>query len=362
MSHIYFICPDSNIPAGGIKQLYRQVDVLNKNGFMAYVIHGHKHFKVNWFKNNTPVVWHPIVAKLNKNSNKNLINKIKTLVKNTFKPEFKYDKSINNKKLVLNDDDIIVLPEFYGKAINTVFQDQKTVVYNQNCYYSFRGYGIPNQTNSIVSIYKQDRLQGVIVASANAVSYIKTFLVDKPVYRVRYGIDTNVFSFQANKKKQIAFMPRKLREDSEQILNILNIRGVLNGWDIVSIQGMNEEEVAGVLKESAIFLSFNHREGFGMPPAEAMACGCVVVGYAGQGGEEYFLPNITYKVPQRNIQEFTKTLEQVILEFETNPQKIVKIGLEASKFIEKEYSMKQEQESIISVWQELLKHEKQIHG
>ncbi|WP_052143630.1 glycosyltransferase [Wocania ichthyoenteri] len=355
MSHIYFISPDLNTPAGGIKQLYRQVDVLNKKGLKAYVVHGHRHFKVNWFKNETPVVWHPIVAKLDKSSNSNFKKKIKTLVKKTFKPEIEYDKSINNKKLVLNPDDIIVFPEFYGKAINTVFQDQKTVVYNQNCYYSFRGYGIPNQANSNTSIYKQDRLQGVIVASVDAVSYVESFLVEKPVYRVRYGIDKNVFSFQANKKKQIAFMPRKLREDSEQILNILDIRGVLDGWNIVSIQGMNEEEVAGVLKESAVFLSFNHREGFGMPPAEAMSCGCIVVGYTGQGGEEYFLPNITYKVPQRNVTKFAETLEQVMLDFDSNPKKMAKVGLEASKFIESEYSMKQEEESIVKVWQELLK-------
>ncbi len=356
MSHIYFICPDLNTPAGGIKQLYRQVDVLNKYGFKASVVHGHKHFKVNWFKNQTPVVWHPLVSKLEKNSGRNLRKKIKALVKNTFKTELDYDKSIHNKKLILNNDDIIVFPEFYGKAINTVFQDQKTVVYNQNCYYSFRGYGVPNQNNSNGSIYKQERLQGVIVASANAVTYVKNFLLDKPVYRVKYGIDKLVFSFQAHKKKQIAFMPRKLREDAEQILNILNIRGVLAGWDIVSIQGMHEEEVAEVLKESAIFLSFNHREGFGMPPAEAMACGCIVVGYAGQGGEEYFLPEITYKISERKITEFTKILEQVMSDFENNPKKLGKMGLEASKFIEKEYNMKSEEESIIDVWQALLKN------
>mgnify|MGYP001101356171 FL=1 len=91
MSPIYFICPDLNTPTGGIKQLYRQVDVLNKNGFKAYVVHGHRHFKVNWFKNETPVVWHPIVAKLDRSSNSNLKKKIKALVKNTFKPVLEYD-------------------------------------------------------------------------------------------------------------------------------------------------------------------------------------------------------------------------------------------------------------------------------
>ena len=36
---IYFICPDINKPTGGIKQIYRQVDVLNNNSFNAFVLH-----------------------------------------------------------------------------------------------------------------------------------------------------------------------------------------------------------------------------------------------------------------------------------------------------------------------------------
>jgi hypothetical protein len=36
-NRIFFITPDINTPTGGIKQLYRQVDVLNKNGFDAYI-------------------------------------------------------------------------------------------------------------------------------------------------------------------------------------------------------------------------------------------------------------------------------------------------------------------------------------
>ncbi len=31
-------------------------------------------------------------------------------------------------------------------------------------------------------------------------------------------------------------------------------------------------------------------EGFGLPPVEAMSCGCLIVGFHGQGGLEYATP------------------------------------------------------------------------
>lgn len=348
MSRLLFICPDNNKPAGGVKQIYRQVDVLNAHGYDAQIVHGIKNFKVNWFENSTKVLWNPEVAALASYSPKSLKKRLKESLKKTVEPQ----SNSKTKKLVVNDDDIFVFPEFYGKDLNKSFTRNKAVVYNQNCYYSFRGYGI-NFSKQFTSIYNQDRLLGVIVASEDAQLYLKS-CINKPVYRVKYGMDAAVFSYCKTKKQQIAFMPRKLREDSEQILNILNLKGKLNGWNVVSISGMNEAEVAQVLKDSAVFLSFNHREGFGMPPAEAMSCGCIVVGYSGQGGNEYLLPEISYKVPQRNIKAFVNILEEVLCEFNSNPEKMRWIGEQASSYIQDNYSMGIEEQSILKVWNAIL--------
>ena len=56
----------------------------------------------------------------------------------------------------------------------------------------------------------------------------------------------------------------------------------------------SEAAVADILRESQVFLSFGHPEGFGLPPAEALACGCLVIGYHGGGGREYFGPAGAY--------------------------------------------------------------------
>ena len=113
---------------------------------------------------------------------------------------------------------------------------------------------------------------------------------------------------------------------------------------------MNEQQVAQCMKQSAIFLSFNINEGFGMPPAEAMACGCIVVGYTGQGGNEIFNSEFSYPIPDRNVQEYVKTLEKVIKAFNVNPELFVEKGKKASEFILTNYSMTVEEQDIISTW------------
>jgi glycosyltransferase involved in cell wall biosynthesis len=45
--------------------------------------------------------------------------------------------------------------------------------------------------------------------------------------------------------------------------------------------------VAAVLKRTDVFVPISAKEAFGLPPLEAMAAGCAVVGYPGDGGFEF---------------------------------------------------------------------------
>ncbi len=58
----------------------------------------------------------------------------------------------------------------------------------------------------------------------------------------------------------------------------------------VPIQNMSPEEVAGAFASCHLFLATAFPEGFGLPPLEAMAAGCVPVGFTGFGGWEYMRP------------------------------------------------------------------------
>ena len=83
-----------------------------------------------------------------------------------------------------------------------------------------------------------------------------------------------LFYFQPAKKRQIALMPRKKDADMKQVLGLLRYRGKLDGFTAVEIHDKSEAETAEILRDSMIFLSFSELEGWGLPPMEAMACGC----------------------------------------------------------------------------------------
>ena len=55
------------------------------------------------------------------------------------------------------------------------------------------------------------------------------------------------------------------------------------------VENVSQSELIVEYQKADIFVHLNHPEGFGLPPLEAMACGCVVVGYHGGGGQEFML-------------------------------------------------------------------------
>jgi glycosyltransferase involved in cell wall biosynthesis len=94
----------------------------------------------------------------------------------------------------------------------------------------------------------------------------------------------------AEKEKRIALMPRRRREDLLGAVQLVRRSGRLGDWEIVLIDGMTQQQVAEELGRAAIYLFGAEREGVGLPGAEAMASGCYVVGFTGDGAKEYMRP------------------------------------------------------------------------
>lgn len=90
---------------------------------------------------------------------------------------------------------------------------------------------------------------------------------------------------------RIAWMPRKNKALARQIRDATQARMMRlhphSALEWIEIHNRTQAEVAEIMRESHIFLSTGFPEGCPLPPLEAMASGCIVVGFAGLGGWDY---------------------------------------------------------------------------
>lgn len=109
---------------------------------------------------------------------------------------------------------------------------------------------------------------------------------DAPV--LRPGIDRTMF-FAPDIKPEgtvnVAYMPRKNKAQAALIRSVFEHRKGGVRW--LPIEDMTAGQVADTLRSAHIFLATGYPEGCPLPPLEAMACGCLPVGFTGMGGWDY---------------------------------------------------------------------------
>jgi hypothetical protein len=311
----WFICPHNKSPSGGVRKFYRCVDTLNAAGLNAAILHALPGFRCSWFKNTTRVV--------------------------------------SAEEITLGPRDIFVVPEIFGQSICDLPRNTRQVIFNQNAYLTLKSLE-DGPANAAPYTNNPDLVMVLVVSQDNAEVLKRTF-PETPVRRLRLGIDSSLYHPpQASKQRRLVYMPRKRREDAAAVLAQLRLRGVLNGWDIVAIDGRSEAETAELLRTARLFLSFSFREGFGLPPLEALACGCIVVGYHGFGGREYFHPPFAIAVEDGDIAAFVRTVEATIHNIDTDPQYADSLAAAASRFVSERYPVEAEKQELLNIFGPLL--------
>jgi glycosyltransferase involved in cell wall biosynthesis len=121
---------------------------------------------------------------------------------------------------------------------------------------------------------------------------------------------------------------------------------------------VSEARAAEILRESAIFMSFGHPEGFGLPPAEAMAAGCIVVGYHGNGGREFFTTQHGFPIEVGDILGYAQTMERALEEYDRDPARLMRMAEDARRLVRDVYSAETEKNSIVECWEKILANSK----
>jgi len=195
---------------------------------------------------------------------------------------FEFDVPFLSGAIGITPRDIIVRPETYSSgdleaaAKGGLWQ----TIFAQNHYYCRHSLG---GAPSYASLGVTD----VFCASPR----IKRFLEDHGIARDVPVVPCAIELPRAPlpvKIERIVAMPRKRPLEFAFINHLFPLRHPdLAAIPWLAVENMPHREVLEALSGSTIFLSLQRFEGFGLPALEAMAAGCVVAGFAGDGGWDY---------------------------------------------------------------------------
>lgn len=150
---------------------------------------------------------------------------------------------------------------------------------------------------------------GILTNSAFSKERLARFSDGLPVYNIPHLIDTSVF----NTTLHIAKRPRHSvlvlsRKNTQHIPGIIEF---LKGFShtLTVLNNIEPDKMPSQYANHQIFINLGYPEGFCRPAAEAMASGCVVVGFTGGGGSDFMINSTTALTAEDGNE--TQLLEQL---------------------------------------------------
>lgn len=213
----------------------------------------------------------------------------------------------------LTKDDVVVMPENDADIYLSKTRQWtcRKAIINQNGFYGVRacpwgGYRHWGVDFAIVT-------SPYIAALAEVLGGLQsTQILHLPYWIERVSVRQPHQGETSQRPISICYMPRKLPRHVEAITTAVSESTPDQNW--ISIENASDAEVSSILSQSDIFLSTQDLEGFGLPAAEAMACGCIVAGYAGTSrfSHPYATEENGFWARDRCIGEGIQKLEEAI--------------------------------------------------
>lgn len=269
---IYFFCPDLDIPSGGINVIYRLAETSAAAGYSCFVMHQKKGFRNHYVPHN---------------------------------PQFGYWEDGLNFKA----GDVVVIPETEPAAMKQLPDSLRKVVLSLSWSYIFEN--IPKGES-----WRDYGIRQVLTNSGVVADFINwSMAID--VHELVAPVDHDLFYFDpANKKPLLAYMAHR-NNQGELVEKIFSqLPREVPRWEWIGINNMSIDAYAEVLRRATFFVTTGLREGRPGPILDAMAAGCVVVGYGGVGGNQYIVPDGSrqnaFKVENHDYRDLAKMVEKVL--------------------------------------------------
>lgn len=339
----YFILPDIDRPIGGVNVLLRYIDVLNAAGYQVAPLYGSAYQDYEFAPCSSKSFYSDDLRALTR---KSMGRRAKLAALPTDLAVLRQNPV--NAPLRRKPSDVYIIPEYLYPELFDLFSEARRVLAVQDVFGFFRSFTRDAaQGRSVIGEF--DAIFTTSAASHRAVQS----MVDVDDYRLTLSVERPGLHYRQAKKLQIAYMPRKRRVDAKIIVSALKNRADMEDVTFLAIENVTENELLSILGESLMFMSFSSQEGFGLPPAEALSAGCLVVGYTGVGGDEYLTPDVAFPIQDSDIVTFIETVQAVIREYKVNPQRLDRMRKTASKQILEAYNVEDAEANLLKAWADI---------
>ncbi|SEQ10518.1 glycosyltransferase family 4 protein [Microlunatus flavus] len=200
---------------------------------------------------------------------------------------------VSGATLEIGSSDVVVYPEAPVVPGVDPAPGARTVVFNQNHFYTYATWDAPASTYP-----GWDPAPSVWTVSRESVAVLGALHPDLVVHRVPPPVDPALFTPSAT-KAGLALLPKKRPHEGRLLERLLEVDPRTAGQPVRVIADLPRAEVVRTLAEARVFVALSHTDSFGLPVVEAMLSGCLVVGYDGGGGAELFDAPGAWRVPEQ---------------------------------------------------------------
>ncbi len=195
----------------------------------------------------------------------------------------------------IGSDDLLVLPETPIVHGHDPAPGARKVILNQNHFYTFAA-GPPGDHFPAWS--PPPTVWTVTAESRDVVAGVLPHL---EVRLIPNAVEGSLFHPHDAARPRVSWFPRKRPREASLLRRLLAAAPQMGSGDVELVELVDAPRpvVAQTLGTSTIFVALGHSESFGLPVAEALASGCLVVGYDGGGGHELFEAPGVWRVPEQ---------------------------------------------------------------
>lgn len=312
MCRILYVTMNPAAPSGGISNIFRHVASLVDLGFDAHVCQDRPHHP-SWLDIGAPCLY------------------------------------ASEGQLRIRADDVLVIPDVYLIDRDLARVRCRKVLFCQGHFLMFHGLG------NAFATWQDAGVHEVICVSPIIAHALREFagFPSENIHVIRCPVDAAPYD-PAPRPLSIAYMPRRRGEDAALIRRaFVGAHPTLADVAWTPIDNMTPSEVSAALRRSAVFLSLSRREGFGLPPVEAMAAGCVVAGFHGYGGLDYASEDNGFWAEEDNPLDAARQLGHAVTLAAAGGSKLKRYREHTAATVAR-YSPDLFQSDLLRVWRNLL--------